>query len=88
MCRAAGQHDEIEFESLVGDYDDHIENFQDVIDDATEQIADAREQKLVTTRAAVANDLENSRQSDDIADQTASGNRKNGKQKEQIKQRQ
>ena len=63
MCRAAGQHDEIEFESLVGDYDDYIEKFQDVIDDATEQIADTRDQKLVTTRAAVANDLERIRDS-------------------------
>jgi len=72
VLRAAGQNDKTEFYDIGEDYDDKFSDFQDAMSAVSGSIASRIEQKADDNKTMFSNELDNTKQADEIADTLAS----------------
>ena len=72
VLRAAGQNDNTEFYDIGEDYDDKFSDFQDAMSVVSGSIASRIEQKADDNKTMFSNELDNTKQADEIADTLAS----------------
>ena len=72
VLRAAGQNDNTEFYDIGEDYDDKFSDFQDAMSAVSGSMASRIEQKADDNKTMFSNELDNTKQADEIADTLAS----------------